>query len=127
MNMMTTRPPSIFTTLAVVLPGLALCSAAWSFNTQFLDDAPIARFNKKDIEIWLDTLTEALDNGEDGVAVEWENPKTGHGGSIVPLNTKTQDGMDCREVDIRNVAGNFSGRAIHLMCRKDGSWVVITK
>ena len=60
------------------------------------------------------------------VEVKWENPKTGHNGTLTPLNKKTHDGMDCRDVDIRNFAGNFTGRAIHLMCRKDGKWLAIT-
>ena len=75
--------------------------------------------------IWLNTLTDALDNGEDGAEYTWENPKTGHNGIVTPLNTKTHDGMHCRDVDIRNFAGNFSGRAIHLMCRKDGDWMAV--
>lgn len=112
--------------LAIVVSGLALCPPAGAFNTQFLDDAPIARFNNKDIEIWLDALTNTLENGEDGVEVKWENPKTGHNGTLTPLNKKTHDGMDCRDVDIRNFAGDFTGRAIHLMCRKDGKWLAIT-
>ena len=112
---------------AALLLGALLQTEAFAFNTQFLDDAPIARFNKKDIEIWLDTLSDTLDNGEDGVEVKWENPKTGHNGTIVPLNRKTHQGMDCRDVDIRNFAGNFTGRAIHLMCKKDDNWVVVTQ
>ena len=112
---------------AALVPAIVFLPEARAFNTQFLDDAPIARFNKKDIEIWLGTLTDALENGADGVEVKWENPKTGHNGTIVPLNHKTHQGMDCRDVDIRNFAGNFSGRAIHLMCEKDGNWLAVTQ
>lgn len=124
---MNTRRLLLAASLAILTPGLALPPPAAAFNTQFLDDAPIARFNDKDIEIWLDTLTKALENGEDGTEFKWENPKSGHNGTIIPLNSKTHDGMDCRDVDIRNYAGNFTGRAIHMMCRKDGNWVAVTK
>ena len=105
---MNPRQSMLAVTMAALLPGLAFQPEANAFNTQFLDDAPIARFNKKDIEIWLDTLTKTLDSGEDGVEVKWENPKTGHKGTITPMNRKTHEGMDCRDVDIRNVAGSSS-------------------
>ena len=105
--------------------GLMVADAG-AFNTQFLDDAPIARFNKKDIEIMLDTITETLDNVENGVTVDWKNPKTGHHGTVTPRSRTTRDGMECREVDIQNVAGNFNGRAIHLMCKMDGEWKAVT-
>ena len=108
---------------ACLLPG----PTASAFNTRFLDDAPIARFNKEDIEIWLRTLTDALESGEDGVEVKWENPKTGHGGTVTPLNRKTHDGMDCRDVDVSNVAGTFTGRAVHMMCKKNGDWLAVTQ
>ena len=124
---MNTRKIFRVAALAVLLPTFVLCPTAGAFNTQFLDDAPIARFNDKDVEIWLYTLTNALDNGKDGAEVKWENPKTGHGGAITPLNTITQDGMDCRDVELRNFAGDFTGRSAHLMCRKDGKWLAVTK
>lgn len=113
--------------LTIFFPGFLFNPVAEAFNTQFLDDAPIARFNKKDIEIWLGALTDALETGADGAEFKWENPKTGHNGTIIPLNRKTHEGMDCRDVDIQNFAGNFTGRAIHLMCRKDGDWLAVTK
>lgn len=118
--------PGLGAAAVLVVSWLVMCPTAGAFNTQFLDDAPIARFNKEDIDIWLNTLTDALENGEDGVEVQWENPKTGHHGTVTPLNRKRHDGMDCRDVDIRNFAGNFTGRAIHLMCRKDGDWMAVT-
>lgn len=101
---------------------------AQGFNIKFLDNAAISRFDDKDIQMMLDTLDQALDQASDGSEVKWENPKTGHHGTIVPLNTKTHDGMDCREADVRNFAGSFTGRGIHLMCKTgDGEWKAITQ
>ena len=101
---------------------------AEGFNTRFLDDAAISRFNDKDIQMMLDTLRQALNQASDGSETKWENPKTGHYGTIVPLNTRTHDGMDCRDADIRNFAGSFTGRGIHLMCKTDdGVWRAITQ
>lgn len=124
---MTTRHFNRVTALAVLFPCFAISPTASAFNTEFLSDAPIARFNDKDVEIWLDTLSNALDKGKDGAEVKWENPKTGHGGTITPLNAKTHNGMDCRDADIRNFAGDFTGQSVYLMCKKDGKWLAVTE
>lgn len=102
---------------------LTVAAPCIGFNLQFLEDSPIAKFNDKDVEIMLHTLTDALDNAGDGVEVKWENTKTGHHGSITPLNKITRDGMDCRRVDIHNVAEPFKGGARYLLCKHDdGEW-----
>ena len=114
-------------TFPAICLSLSLASPGYAFNEQFLGDAPIARFNKKDIEIMLNTVTDALENTENGTGVEWENAKTGNHGTVTPLNRKTRDGMDCRELEIRNFAGSFTGRAIHLMCKIGDEWKAVTE
>ena len=105
--------------------GLIVATPCFGFNLQFLDDSPISKFNDKDVEIMLDTLTDALENAGDGVEVRWENTETGHHGSITPLNKITQDGMDCRRVDLQNVAEPFNGGVRYLLCKHDdGEWRV---
>ena len=107
------------------LLGSIVVAPCFGFNLQFLDDSPISRFNDKDVEIMLDTLTDALENADNGVAVKWKNTETGHHGSITPLNRITRDGMDCRRVDIQNVAEPFNGGARYLLCKHDdGEWRV---
>ena len=128
---MITRPHALLTRLTPVFLGLFLAlflaSPAHPFNTKFLDDAPISRFNNKDIEVMLNAVTDALENAEDGTEVAWENSKTGNHGTVTPMNRISRDGMDCRELDIRNFAGNFSGRAVHLMCKIGNEWKAITE
>ena len=128
--MMTTHGTLMTLSIGIILGlllGLFPLSPAHSFNTKFLDDAPISRFDKKDIEIMLNTVTDALENAENGTGVEWENAKTGNHGIVTPLNRKTRDGMDCRELEIRNFAGSFTGRAIHLMCKIGDEWKAVTE
>ncbi|MDJ0958844.1 MAG: RT0821/Lpp0805 family surface protein [Arenicellales bacterium] len=104
---------------------LVISIPAFGINLLFLDDAPIARFKEKDVELMLNTLTDALENADNGVEMKWENPDTGYHGSIIPLNKITQDGKDCRRVNIRNVAGDFRGSGEYLLCKyEDGEWRV---
>ena len=123
-----TRLTPIFLGLILgLILGLFLASPVHPFNTQFLDDAPISRFNSKDIDIMLNTITDALENAEDGTEVEWENSKTGNHGTVTPLSRKNRDGMDCRELEIHNFAGSFTGRARHLMCKIGDEWKAVTE
>lgn len=107
--------------------GLSLAAASvFAFNLSFLDDAAIARFNEQDIDMMIETLEQTLEHGKDGVVVEWENPKTRNHGSVTPLNSKIHEGFHCRDADIKNFAGTFTGRTIRLMCKTDdGSWRVV--
>lgn len=97
------------------------------FNLGFLDDAPIAEFNEKDIEIMLDTLDKALNNGADGVEVKWDNPETGNNGIITPLNSTTQDGKACRRTLLKTFSRTFSGSSQYRLCKDDDDqWKVVT-
>lgn len=96
-----------------------------AFNTQFLEDAPIARFNDEDVDIMMRSLHDALDAAGDGEQVEWSNNKTGHHGSTTPLDTITKDGQHCRNAVIRTFADHLEGSARYLLCKeKDGNWQV---
>lgn len=96
------------------------------FNIGFLDDAPIAEFNDKDIEMMLDTMDQALDNEVDGVEVKWKNANTGNNGTITPLNSTTQDGKNCRHTLIKTFSRTFSGSSQYQLCKDDdGEWKVV--
>ena len=112
--------------LVLAFVSILMCSVPVSgFNLLFLDDAPISRFNEKDVELMLNALTDALENADNGIEVKWENPETGYHGSITPLNQITRDGKDCRQVNIRNIAGDFRGSGDYLFCQyEDGEWRV---
>ena len=109
--------------------GLApsLIQGVYAFNTQFLDDAPISRFKQQDVDLMLEAIYDALDNAGNGEEVKWENPKSGIHGTVTPLNQITHEGMACREVDLRNFAGDFRGQAVHLMCKVGDDWRAITR
>lgn len=121
------RLPQRRYTSGVVLAFIVCASyPCLGFNIGFLDDAPIAEFNNKDIEMMLDALSTTLDTEADGVEVKWKNSKTGNNGTITPLNSTTQDGRDCRRTLLKTFSRTFSGSSQYLLCKdEDGEWKVV--
>lgn len=71
------------------------------------------------------TARKALDEGESGVTMDWENPETGTHGSLTPMEPFDKAGQTCRKLQIKNFANNLEGGATHIFCRQaDGSWLV---
>lgn len=65
---------------------------------------------------------QALDTGQ---SIRWENPDTGHYGSVTPIRTgtDTQTGTLCREFQSTVVIGGKEEQAYGTACRQaDGSW-----
>ena len=67
---------------------------------------------------------EALDKGEDGVTVSWENPDSKNSGKYTPSDTTTVDGKTCRSLRIEHRAYNgLQGNVVYQFCKKpDGNW-----
>ena len=57
---------------------------------------------------------------------QWENPDTGHGGTVTPTNTfQTTEGTPCREFTTTVSIGGESEQAYGTACRQaDGSWKI---
>lgn len=118
------------TSLRYPLSALALCAlflvtmptaqaGAWSWAKRL----PVNQYTPQDIEVMKSVLNEVLDSGADGVEAEWSNPETGHGGSITPLNSIDQDGRQCRQTRIRNLAKSTENISEYFLCKQpDGVW-----
>ena len=57
---------------------------------------------------------------------QWENPDTGHGGTVTPTNTfQTTEGTPCREFTTTVSIGGHTEEAYGTACRQaDGSWKI---
>lgn len=62
-----------------------------------------------------------------GQPIRWNNPQSGHQGSIVPTNDGyAADGVYCREFQQTIVVGGRSEQAFGTACRQpDGSWRIV--
>jgi surface antigen len=111
--------------LCLVSMVAALCAGhALAANTTFLGDAPISRMTAEDVDILYDSAMRALDESPDGVARRWENPATGAGGVLTPLNTYARGANRCRDLHVKNHAREIQGQGtVVTLCRTaDGQW-----
>lgn len=110
--------------LAIVCGSLVTTASAVG-DLQWLKNAPVRSFTDADWSLLKATAEDALNNAEDGQAVEWSNPDSKNHGSVTPVTTKTIDGRTCRDLLIRNYAGNLEGGGTYEYCQQpDGSWGV---
>ncbi|NIR32395.1 MAG: hypothetical protein GWN84_24445 [Gammaproteobacteria bacterium] len=115
--------------LAPLLVALALAAAAPTTLAQglhFLKNSPVSYFDDEDWRLMQEAIREALDNNPDGEKVSWENPKTGHNGSVTPLNTYQDFGTTCRRARLFNEAESASGASTFNFCKdtEEDRWKV---
>jgi surface antigen len=106
-----------FFVLALIMP---IVSAQ---NINFLSRGPIGHMTDSDKEILREAFDDALDNKPDGESVEWTNPDTGHGGTIMLVDTHEDYGTTCRSIRTRSRAAGRSGGGNYRLCKaKDDTW-----
>jgi surface antigen len=73
------------------------------------------------------TTQHALEHNETGQASSWENPDSGHRGSVQPTETyRRDDGTYCREYQQTVIIGGQQEQAYGTACRQpDGTWKVV--
>lgn len=83
-----------------------------------LDDADLAKQKK--------TYQTALEYNGSGVTSYWQNPDSGHSGSVTPIRTYSANGMYCREYQQQVIVGGKVEQAFGKACRKpDGQWQIM--
>lgn len=103
-----------------------IASMGHASNYNFLKDAaPIADFNKADIEMLKQTIQEALDTKKDGEKLAWKNEKTGNAGLVNPLQTLDKENGECRHVRIVNRSKKNIAESKFKFCKQDGNWTAI--
>lgn len=106
--------------VAMALPQ-AVSAAQWNW----LRDAPANFLTEQDWEILGSTVDQVLATGDDGTEVPWENPETGHGGTVTPLDTTDEEGVICRKARVFNSAGGVTNTGTYRFCRQpDGTWKI---
>lgn len=107
--------------LAIAL--LLSAPAVSAFNLRWLENSPAESFTDEDWRLLRETVTRALDSGERGQRLTWENPDTGHSGSVSHMGPADYDGHTCVRLGIYNETERLAGSSIARFCRQaDGSW-----
>jgi surface antigen len=93
-------------------------------NLGFLGDAPISRMTEQDVDILYKSVMDTLEHSENNAQVGWDNPATGAGGVLVPLDEfKGPAGQRCRHLQVNNHAGGLRNKHVLTLCKQpDGEW-----
>lgn len=68
----------------------------------------------------------ALENNKSGKTSSWNNPDSGHSGTITPVKTYEKSGRYCREYTQTVTIGSKTHEAYGTACRQeDGSWEIV--
>lgn len=86
-----------------------------------------ASLDKLDKQMMTQTSYTALEKLPTGVSSGWNNPDSGHSGTVTPIKTfQTNNGSYCREFQTTVNVGGKVQSAYGTACRQpDGSWKII--
>ena len=71
------------------------------------------------------TFNHTMEKAPINATGQWQNPDTGHGGTITPTNTTVTNGTPCREFTQTVSIGGQMQEAYGTACRQaDGSWKI---
>lgn len=107
--------------VAAVVMGIASYSASPQGLTGFMKNSPIAYFKEEDFKLMREAIEAALQSEEPNAARAWENAATGNSGTIQVLKSyQSDDGRDCKQVRIDNMAKKAKGSSKPNICREPG-------
>ena len=112
---------------SLLLVTLVFCAfSTQAMNLRWLEHSPVKYFDEQDWKLLKEAAQTALSEKPDGEGVKWRNEAAGHYGSLTPISHLQVDGRDCRDLVIRNFAGEMNGGGTYRFCRmEDGNWKVL--
>ena len=86
-----------------------------------------AQLDEKDRLLAGQTVQQTLELGPDRSIGSWNNPNTGHSGTVTPTATHTgSTGQPCREFITTVIVGGTEQQGYGTACRQaDGSWKIV--
>ena len=86
-----------------------------------------AQLDEKDRLLAGQTVQQTLELGPDNSIGSWNNPNTGHSGTVTPTATHTgSTGQPCREFITTVIVGGTEQQGYGTACRQaDGSWKIV--
>jgi surface antigen len=109
--------------LLLLFIGLLVTSSTTAQNLNFLDRSAASELTPGDETILRAAFQKALEDTPDKETVNWENPETGHFGSISLLDTHQDFNTTCRTIRTLTTAGGREGGGRYRLClADDDSW-----
>jgi surface antigen len=109
---------------AICALALALIAAPVNaVNINVFKDAPITRLNADEVKAFRAEVMRVLNEGADGVTVEWKAPKTEFTSKITPQNRYADGKYQCRDTVVASEAHDRAQRGRYTFCKGDkGDW-----
>ena len=83
------------------------------------------QLDERDRYLMAQTFEHTMEKAPTNSTGQWQNPDTGHGGTITPTNTIVTNGTPCREFTQTVSIGGKMQEAYGTACRQaDGSWKI---
>jgi surface antigen len=108
--------------LAAVVAGAAGAQGVRSL----LKGTPAELFNEHDTKLMLDAAKQVLDGAPENEPVAWSNAETNHRGDVTLTRGFESQGRPCKELRVRNEAGNRTGESRVSACQVDGRWRLVS-
>lgn len=107
--------------------GKAVATVAGTLLGAYLGSEIGASLDRGDMAYYNQTSQRAMENAQPGETLPWENPQSGHSGSITPSNYyKNSSGQYCREYTQTINVGGRTEKGYGTACRQpDGSWKIV--
>jgi len=85
-----------------------------------------AKLDERDRLLMGETVQQTLEKAPDNSTGSWNNPNSGHSGTVVPTQTyQASNGQYCREFQTSVVVGGETQQGYGRACRQpDGSWKI---
>ena len=83
--------------------------------------------DQRDKQMAAEAAHRAMESTPTGKSVAWQNPDSGHSGTVTPTRTyQTANGTYCRDYQTTVVIDDKNERATGTACRQpDGSWRIV--
>jgi hypothetical protein len=121
------QPMSKIRIYGLVLSLFSFSLPCFSANFAFLYDTPAQYFNAQDWKMLETAAENALARLPNGKSITWQNPATGNGGLLKPLNSMKKHGTTCRDLQITNHAQHRTDRYVFMFCQFKTGWKIPNK
>ena len=103
----------------------ALPAAAQNYHGLF-KDSPAEKFNDEDMRLFNQAADKALNQAAPGETVRWENPASQNRGEMQVLKVFPWKAQPCRQVRVRNQAGDRKSSNALNVCRVSDKWRLVS-
>jgi surface antigen len=117
---------NVWRRLGITALAVAVLPAAAQNLHGLMKDSPAEKFNDEDVRLFNQAAAKALNEAVVGETVRWENPASQSRGELKVLKIFTWRDQPCRQVRVRNQAGDRNATNSLNVCRVSDRWRLVS-